>query len=196
MNDKDRELIQKLEDGAEWAWAEVYRLYFDRLVRYMQLKYGMKGEAARDVVQQTFLELLEILREGKAPWTKYSTLYWYLVSLTNQTSKEQDRHDNRQKRGGGWKKQSTEDGAVKDSLVDANPTPAQAAELPELQEDVRDALNELPDGERAVVWLVDLEGWCCSDAAEVLDIPEGTLKSRLGRGRAKLRFLLKDCGPE
>lgn len=48
------------------------------------------------------------------------------------------------------------------------------------------ALAELPAEQRAAILLVDLEGWSVEQAASILGCPEGTVKSRCSRGRAKL----------
>ena len=55
---------------------------------------------------------------------------------------------------------------------------------------VREALLQLPADQRAAVVLVDMEGWSVSGAAEILECPTGTVKSRCHRGRAKLAELL------
>jgi RNA polymerase sigma factor (sigma-70 family) len=54
---------------------------------------------------------------------------------------------------------------------------------------VRDAFLTLPEDQRAALHLVAIEGMSYQDAASVLDIPVGTLMSRLGRARAALRAL-------
>lgn len=51
---------------------------------------------------------------------------------------------------------------------------------------VIEALAELPEDQRAAILLVDVEGWSVEDAAIQLNCPEGTIKSRCYRGRAKL----------
>ncbi len=59
-----------------------------------------------------------------------------------------------------------------------------------------DALSRLPEDQRAAVLIVGLEGLSYAEAAAVLDIPVGTLMSRLSRGRARLREMLSGhCGP-
>ncbi len=55
--------------------------------------------------------------------------------------------------------------------------------------EVHAAMGRLPDDQRAALLLVGLEGMRLSDAALALDIPEGTLVSRLGRARAALRLM-------
>jgi RNA polymerase sigma-70 factor (ECF subfamily) len=56
--------------------------------------------------------------------------------------------------------------------------------------DIDDALAKLPDDQRAVVLLVGLEQFTYEEAARVLDIPLGTVMSRLSRGRERLRLML------
>jgi RNA polymerase sigma-70 factor (ECF subfamily) len=55
---------------------------------------------------------------------------------------------------------------------------------------VRDALNELPEEQRAPIVLVDVEGYSVAETARMLGIAEGTVKSRCARGRAKLAKVL------
>ena len=64
--------------------------------------------------------------------------------------------------------------------------PGAAAESRETVAEVLAALDTLPPDQRAAIVLVDLEGWSVEDAAQALDCPVGTVKSRCFRGRAKL----------
>jgi RNA polymerase sigma-70 factor, ECF subfamily len=59
-------------------------------------------------------------------------------------------------------------------------------------DEVRDALAALPEGQRLVVYYADVEGFRYKEIAEILDVPLGTVMSRLHRGRANLRALLMD----
>ncbi len=56
--------------------------------------------------------------------------------------------------------------------------------------DVREALSRLPEGQRLALVLVDMHGMPVAEAAEVLGVAEGTIKSRCSRGRAALAELL------
>ena len=62
--------------------------------------------------------------------------------------------------------------------------------------DVEAALRTLPVEQRSALVLVDMYGWSVEDAAQVLDCPTGTVKSRCARGRARLLPLLRDGNPE
>lgn len=55
---------------------------------------------------------------------------------------------------------------------------------------IGDALAELSPEHRIAVVLVDMEGWSVAEAAQILDVPTGTVKSRCARGRARLAVLL------
>lgn len=56
--------------------------------------------------------------------------------------------------------------------------------------DIRQALTRLPEGQRLALVLVDMEGMSVAEAADVLDVAEGTIKSRCARGRAAMAELL------
>ena len=60
----------------------------------------------------------------------------------------------------------------------------------ELRMEIDRALADLPDDQRSAIVLVDVEGRPVAEAAEILGIPEGTVKSRCSRGRARLAIAL------
>lgn len=59
---------------------------------------------------------------------------------------------------------------------------------------VRSALGKLPDNYRIALTLVDLEGFSYSETAVIMEVPVGTVMSRLSRGRSQLAKLLKESG--
>lgn len=59
---------------------------------------------------------------------------------------------------------------------------------------VRRALGKLPENYRIALTLVDIEGFSYAEAAYVMDVPVGTVMSRLSRGRRRLAELLKESG--
>jgi RNA polymerase sigma-70 factor, ECF subfamily len=77
--------------------------------------------------------------------------------------------------------------------------PARSAESEALDRvadsEVMQALMELPEGFRAAIYLADVEGYPYRDVAEMLEIPIGTVMSRLHRGRSKLRKRLAAYAP-
>jgi RNA polymerase sigma-70 factor, ECF subfamily len=74
-------------------------------------------------------------------------------------------------------------------LPELDPTPVQPVDR-DTPIVVRAALAELPVEQRAALVLVDLHGYSVADAAQLLGVAEGTVKSRCARGRARLAVLL------
>jgi len=68
---------------------------------------------------------------------------------------------------------------------------ADPVEQRELHDDLTAALAELNDDQRAALVLVDVEGYAVDEAAAVLGVPPGTVKSRCARGRARLAVALR-----
>lgn len=56
----------------------------------------------------------------------------------------------------------------------------------DLSMSIGDALTTLTDGQRAAIVAVDIEGYSVAEAATLLGVPEGTIKSRCARGRLRL----------
>lgn len=76
---------------------------------------------------------------------------------------------------------------ILDTLHRNRDTPDHALEQTRLQHDLQQAIDSLNEEQRLVVLLHDVEGFTLPQLQEVLDIPGGTLKSRLHRARARLR---------
>jgi RNA polymerase sigma-70 factor, ECF subfamily len=72
------------------------------------------------------------------------------------------------------------------TMLPATTDPSASRKMAELDR----ALAELPLEQRQVILLVGLEGMCYEEAAEILGVPVGTVRSRLSRGRSGLRELI------
>ena len=77
------------------------------------------------------------------------------------------------------------------SVRDPGPDPERQARATELLERVEVALHQLPEHHRVVVWLRDGEGLSYHEIADTLDIPIGTVRSRLARAREALRAMVE-----
>jgi RNA polymerase sigma-70 factor (ECF subfamily) len=75
-------------------------------------------------------------------------------------------------------------------------TPENLAEQQQLVDRVRSSVARLPLAQRQVVTLVDLEGFAYASVAQILEIPVGTVMSRLCRGRKALKKFLVDLKPK
>jgi len=80
---------------------------------------------------------------------------------------------------------------VVDSAVDTGPDPERRARATELLDRVEGALQRLPEHYRVVVWLRDGEDLSYQEIADALDVPIGTVRSRLARARTTLKDLVE-----
>jgi RNA polymerase sigma-70 factor (ECF subfamily) len=84
---------------------------------------------------------------------------------------------------------------IGDEYLLADALPLQEPPTPdELSETVAAALDALPVAFREALWLLEVEELRISEAAEVLEVPVGTVASRAHRARQKLRALLEGAG--
>lgn len=80
------------------------------------------------------------------------------------------------------------------ALNPAPPSPEAAAQQAELSAAIQDCISALPDDQRAIAVLADVEEYAYAEIAEITDLPLGTVKSRLSRARARLRDCLRGIG--
>ncbi|MBI3015551.1 MAG: RNA polymerase sigma factor [Candidatus Tectomicrobia bacterium] len=158
-----------------------------RLVEYMQPLYNLAlwlckdGHQASDLVQETLLRAIrarESFREGT------NLKAWLFTILRNCFF-------NVLKRQG--KEESLDADVGRSAAVEAEPG-AGNTELPPflMRSDIDRALEKLPDGWRFLILMVDMEGLSLAEAAAVLGVPVGTVKSRLFRARVILSRQLRD----
>jgi RNA polymerase sigma-70 factor (ECF subfamily) len=79
-------------------------------------------------------------------------------------------------------------------VADAAPTPEMALDQRELAQAIQRALAQLPDDQRTAIVLRDVEGFDYAEVAEITHTSLGTVKSRISRGRARLRDILTADG--
>jgi RNA polymerase sigma-70 factor (ECF subfamily) len=77
-------------------------------------------------------------------------------------------------------------------LSQSGEAPSERLEREERCRQVRFAISQLPEEYRVVLVLREMEGYCYETIAEVLDLPVGTVRSRLHRGRMQLREQLRE----
>jgi RNA polymerase sigma-70 factor (ECF subfamily) len=82
---------------------------------------------------------------------------------------------------------SDEEALAVERAPDPGPDPERHATAADLLDRVEEAIDRLPEQFRAILWLRDGEGRSYEEVAEVLDIPIGTVRSRLSRARQALK---------
>lgn len=92
----------------------------------------------------------------------------------------------------GGNPEGAEGGTLYDKLADTAAKPDEALATRFLDRDIRQAIDSLPEEFRAVVLLCDVQSFSYQDTADMLEIPIGTVRSRLFRGRRLLQKILWD----
>jgi RNA polymerase sigma-70 factor (ECF subfamily) len=83
-----------------------------------------------------------------------------------------------------------------EQLLEPHESASAPAERSDLHRQLIEAMGTLPPDQRAALVLVDMQGYPVAEAARILDVPTGTVKSRCARGRARLLPLLSHLRPD
>jgi RNA polymerase sigma-70 factor (ECF subfamily) len=171
----DAELIDRVLAGDPDAERALYDAHVDRVFR---LVYRMAGDLdrAQDWVQETFIRAFEKLADFRGE----SALSTWLCSIAMSVSLNGLRKVKR------FREREV-------SLDDALPvgfTPREAD--PDLKTRLAQAIEDLPEGYRAVFVMHDVEGFTHEEIGRALGVQPGTSKAQLFRARAKLRQALAD----
>ena len=184
---EDAQLIEKVKAGQTEAYGELVRKYQDRVFNACWRICGHL-EDARDLTQEAFLKAYE----GFATFRQQSGFYTWIFRVAVNLALSQRRNAKR-RRAVSLDQSCEVTGTQADRLAQRvgqrteSSDPAHSASEAELQGFVARALQKLEDDHRAVVVLRDIEGLDYQEIGEVLDIPPGTVKSRLHRARMALR---------
>ncbi len=181
----DHSLVKACRAGQTEAFGALVQRYQDRLYPTILRLVG-SAEDAKDVLQDTFLRAFEKLEQFQGDSSFYTWVYRIAVNLALSGHR---RHRTRSllRYHGERPISKTEDPA--DESADADPTAS--LERAERQQIVEEALNRLCADHRAVVVLKDFDGRRYEEISVILDIPVGTVRSRLHRARCELRDRLQ-----
>ena len=156
------------------------------------LRYTKNPEDARDLVQDTYLKAFTSFHQFEEGTNLRAWLYRVLTTtFINTYRKDQRRPQVAQAELEDWQlaeAQSHTSDLGKSAEVEA------LENLPD--NDIKRALQEIPEEFRMVVYLADVEGFSYKEIAEIVEIPAGTVMSRLSRGRKQLREKLADYAAE
>jgi RNA polymerase sigma-70 factor (ECF subfamily) len=183
----DRRLIAETLQGRSAAFGELVRRYQDRLFNTVYRLVG-NAEDAQDVVQDAFLNAYLSLARFKGDALFFTWLY-RIAFNTAISLKRKQRVSLSIHTGGGEGGQSAE--PVDESECNR---PGHALEKAEQERRIQLALSRLSPEHRAVLILKDMEGQKYEVMAGILQVPVGTIRSRLHRARLELRELLEQEG--
>ena len=156
------------------------------------LRYTKNPEDARDLVQDTYLKAFNSFHQFEDGTNLRAWLYRVLTTtFINTYRKDQRRPQLSAGELEDWqlaKAQSHTSDLGKSAEVEA------LESLPD--SDIKRALQEIPEEFRIAVYLADVEGFSYKEIADIVDVPAGTVMSRLHRGRKLLREKLADYAKE
>ena len=180
----DAALVRQAQDGVAEAFAELVSRYQDRLYNTCYRLCNDDAEAL-DLTQTTFLKALEALPRFEARANFYT---WLFRIAVNQAFSQ--RRARRYRRTASLD-ELDERGHWREPAAPAEQhNPSRSVEREEARQQVQAALARLDPEFRAAVVLKDIESMDYASIAEILEVPVGTVKSRIYRGRMMLRELL------
>jgi RNA polymerase sigma-70 factor, ECF subfamily len=179
----DNRLIAECLAGRTAAFGELVRRYQDRLYNTVFRLVG-RAEDAQDVVQEAFLSAFQSLPNFKGDSRFFTWIYRIAINTAISLKRKQRSMisiDNRSERGGTFEPLDSSEFSQ----------PELALEMAEEERMLQDALNRLSPEHRTVLIMKDIEGQKYEVMAEILQVPIGTIRSRLHRARLELRELLQ-----
>ena len=185
----DRELVERVQAGDEAAFKELFERYHRRA---FAVAFGVvkNKQDALDIVQDGFIKVHRHIGNFQGSSSFYTWLYRIVMNLSidhvrrNKKGKDLD-YDDKVRRDSG---DIAGDGTLLPSILDGNPRKTVLRK--ELSEAIQAALDELPEYHRAVILLREVEGLSYEEMAKVLDVPKGTIMSRLFHARKKMQAAL------
>jgi RNA polymerase sigma-70 factor, ECF subfamily len=183
------QIVRRCMDGDSGAWAELVREHHRRVY---SLCYRFTGNPtdAEDLTQDVFLKVYSNLTSFDM--SRGSLQVWITTMTRNLLVDNFRRTRNLRATGSldeGW--DSAEELKPLDRLTAGGPSQHERAAQKELAKMVQNALSKVSSELREAVILRDLQDLDYKEIAQVLGIPEGTVKSRISRGRAELARLLE-----
>ena len=182
--DPDSSLVARCLRGDETAWEELVRLN-TRKVYGLCYRFTGSASEAQDLTQEVFLRVFRTLRTFRSAEGSFAT---WLARVTRNLLIDHYRRTRQERVTDSIEEQLP---TIEESGSGAAVRPDQALAGREASDILQATLQKLSPDLREAVILRDLQEMEYREIADVLQIPEGTVKSRINRGRAELARLLR-----
>ncbi len=182
--DPDSSLVSRCLRGDDAAWEELVRLH-TRKIYALCYRFTGQGSEAQDLTQEVFLRVFRTLRTFRSTEGSFST---WLARVTRNLLIDHYRRTRQDRVTDSIEEQLPvleEEGAAAAARPDHMIAGREASDI------LQATLQKLSPDLREAVILRDLQEMEYREIAQVLQIPEGTVKSRINRGRAELARLLR-----
>jgi RNA polymerase sigma-70 factor (ECF subfamily) len=174
----DAECVKRVQRGDTESFEILVRRHQNTTFNLIYRFLGDYDEAT-DTAQEVFLSAYKSIQQFRGE-ANFST-WLYRIAFNHASTRRKSLNSKRQRQI------TLEDDVV---LVDRGANPETSAERKEIQQCVQQALNSLDGDDAQIIVLRDLQDVSYEDIAETLDVPVGTVKSRLHRARQALRISL------
>lgn len=184
----DRKLVRALRRRDEEAFTEMVETYQHRVFNVVYRVLGDRDEA-EEIAQEVFIAVFKHI-DGFRGDSKFST---WLFRIASNRAKNRVKYLARRNRS---RHQDLDD--TPESKIEKNPVggrtdrPDRRAMGHELESIIQDGLEQLNEKHRMILVLRDVENLSYEEISEVLELPEGTVKSRLYRARSQLKDYIDD----
>ena len=182
---RDEDLLARHVEGDPDAFAEIVRRHRDRLWAVALRTLGDREEAA-DAVQDALVSAYRAAHTFRGQ----SAVTTWLHRITVNACLD------RARKAATRKTAPVDDTERLEQLLEPHESASAPAERNDLHRQLLEALGTLPHEQRAALVLVDMQGYPVAEAARILEVPTGTVKSRCARGRARLLPLLGHLRPD
>lgn len=189
MIELDAEIIGLARRGDPLAWEKLVRKHTKRIYN-LCYRFTNRVDQAEDLTQDAFLKIFKNLESYSAASGNFVT---WMVSVTRNLLIDHYR----QSKGGrvtismDEPRNEDDDFTLAETLPSDGPSPQAELEKNEEARQLRKALNQLSPDLREAVILRDLEDMSYQEIGTILKVPEGTVKSRINRGRLELAKCLQ-----
>jgi len=180
--------VEKLRSGDEKAFEKLVKTC-EKRVYLLALRYTNNPSDAMDISQETFVKAFRSIRTFKGDSAPETWVYRIAVNTALDFVRRTARKNEMPLQASD---EEGEDYSVE--LPDESYAPDRAAEQLDLRETLNAAIAQLPEEQRQVVILRDVNDLPYGQIGQILGLNEGTVKSRLFRARAKLAEILRKSG--
>ena len=179
----DLKLVERCLQGDDAAWESMVRS-FGRRIYNLSYRYTNRKDEAEDLTQEILIRVYQNLKSYRS---EAGNLQNWILRVARNMIIDHYRQVRRSPQTGG--SEELENTNIRDSKT---LNPHQAAEQLEAVRFLRDGLQSLSPELKEAIILRDIEGMAYEEIADMLNVPEGTVKSRINRGRVELaRILMK-----
>ena len=183
----DEKLMERIQHQDTSAFNELYERYSLRLLFYFYRNLGEDKDRAQDFLQDIFLKIVE-KPELFDPERTFST--WIFTVAYNLCKNEYRRLENRKA-----VENNPDINPISQSLQSANPCPEHNIDERDFKNALFQELDKFDEDHRSTFLLRYQQNLCIEEISEILDCPEGTVKSRLYYTTKKLATKLKAFNP-